>query len=266
MLTAMSALLIGMQGVSTSETANVQAGSPTEAKPEGEIIVTGTKLKRRVVVGSRLSRPVEPDPRGFVSQIASDTGVAGMTPGSGMDPFAGGTRSISTKSCKGSDARISQAVLCDLAHAQKAIAQGDLDRAGDAIERALSNAQSPADKFFAHRFAYQLATLQNDAGGRQDALRGMLASGSMSAEDRILAHKTLASYAIQEGDSAEAIEHLELVVLLAPGEVKAQANLGVLYHRAGQHERARERIATAVQLTSATGQKAPAEWLDYLSR
>lgn len=233
--------------------------------PEPEITVTGKQAEERTVSGSRVPRKVEPDPRGFVSQIASDTGVAGLVPQSGMDPFAGGTRKITAKNCKSSDSRMTIVALCDLALAQKGILEGDIGSARAAIDRVLSHSKSgAADRFFAHRFSFQIATIENDAQDRSDALKGMLESGLLSQGDRVLARKTLASIAIARGDDPAAISELEQLVAEAPNEANAQANLGALYARAGLHDRARARIKTAVRLTAATGRSVPKSWSDYL--
>lgn len=253
--------------------AETQAASPASSaeaapSPADPIVVTGTPVEkeRRPVLGSRVPREREADPRGFVPQIASDTGFAGLTPGSGMDPFAGGENKVKVKSCKGSDRRMTAVALCVLALAQKRIVEGDLTAARSAIDRVLGNPNSsPADKFFAHRFSFQIASLENDDRDRSDALLGMLETGLLSAEDRVLARKTLASMALARGDQAAAIAQLERLVAEAPGEARAQANLAVLYAKSGLHDRARPHLQEAARLTAASGQSVPKSWIDYLA-
>ncbi|MDP9414385.1 MAG: bacterial transcriptional activator domain-containing protein [Pseudomonadota bacterium] len=260
--------LMLLASLAHDETQGLQSDVRVQAEaPQSEIVVRGKEVARRAVLGSRLPRLIEPDPRGFVSQVASETGVAGLTPQSGMDPFAGGTRKVTVKTCKASDSRITLVALCDLALAQKGILDRDFDLARGAIDRVLTDPKSgQADKFFAHRFAFQIATLESDSKDQSDALAGMLASGLLSFEDRILARKTLASMAIARGDDAAAITELERLLAEAPNEAKAQANLSVLYARGGRHDRARPRIKTAVRLTAAAGQPVPKSWSDYLVR
>jgi len=184
-----------------------------------------------------------------------------------MDPFAGGTRKVIVKSCKSSDARITIAALCDLALAQKRILEGNLTSARSAIDRVLINPKSAqADKFFAHRFAFQIAVKENDLEGRREALEGMLGSGLLSAQDRASARKTLASMALARGDKTTAISELERLLTETPNDAKAQGNLGALYANARSHDRARPHIEKAVQLTAALGQVVPRSWTDYLSR
>lgn len=269
----MTSLLLILLAFS-AESAEAQARKPDSsveaAHPETDpIVVTGTgeEEERRAVLGSRVPREIEADPRGSVAQIASDTGVAGLTPGSGMDPFAGGTKKITLKSCKGSDPRMTMVALCDLALAQKRILEGDLGAARGAIDRVLSHPNSaPADKFFAHRFSFQVASIENDPQDRSDALNGMLETGLLSPEGRVQARKTLASMALARGDEATAISHLERLLAEAPNEARAQANLGVLYANAGLHDRARRHVEEAVRLTAATGQSVPKSWTDYLAK
>ncbi len=240
----------------------IQAGAS-----QSEIIVRGKKVARGPVLGSRLPRVIEPDPRGFVPQVASDTGIGGLTPQSGMDPFAGGTRKVNVKTCKSSDSRMTEVALCDLALAQKAIGEGDFGSARGAVDRVLTNPSSAdADKFFAHRFAFEIATLESDSKDQSDALAGMLASGLLAPEDQILARKTIASLAIARGDDVAAISELERLLAEAPNDATAQANLGVLYARGDRHDQALPRIETAVRLTAAAGQPVPKSWSDYLAR
>lgn len=267
MLTSFPLMLLSSFAQDAS-TERAQPGGPSQAgASQSEIIVRGKRVARRAVLGSRLPRVIEPDPRGFVPQVASDTGVAGLTPDSGMDPFAGGTRKVTVKTCKSSDSRMTKVALCALALAQKAIGEGDFGSARGAIDRVLTNPNSgDADKFFAHRFAFEIATLESDSKDQSDALAGMLASGLLSPEDRILARKTIASLAIARGDDAAAISELERLLAEAPNDAKAQANLGVLYARGNRHDQARPRIETAVRLTAAAGQPVPQSWSDYLAR
>lgn len=78
------------------------AGPPptTLPRPSDEavpIVVIGDRPEL-VVVGSNIPRHLAEDPGATGGQIATNTGVAGLVPQSGMDPFAGGTRRITKRS------------------------------------------------------------------------------------------------------------------------------------------------------------------------
>ena len=248
--------------------AQVQKPQPADP-PEETITVTGQREeKQRPLTGSRL-KPAPPlvDFRGTVSQIASDTGVAGFTPQSGMDPFAGGTRTVTFKTCKSSDARISRSAMCELAAAQAALSKNLYPAAIAAIDRVLSSPDStPVDRFYAHRFGYQIASAEGDRLGRVEALRGMLASGLLPPDERLSARKSLVAIALASGDDRQAIAELELLTSEAPSEAQSQANLAALYDRSGFQGKARTRMESAVNIMRARKQDVPGAWLSYLSR
>lgn len=266
---AMSAALL----VLVAEPARAQVASPAsdKASPEADpIVITGHRSKdeEAIATGSRL-RKAEPlaDYRGFVSQVASSTGVAGLTPQSGMDPFAGPTVRRTVKLCRSTDKRLSQSAICELAKARTAIAANDLPRAKQRLDHLLGGATANgADRFHAQRFRYEIALREADEQGQFDALAGMVESGLLSDADRILALKTQAALAIKAGKDRAAIWLLERVVREEPGERKAQANLGVLYAKAGLHDRATAHLAEAVRLTQQANAAVPAEWTAYLQR
>lgn len=237
-------------------------GKPTD------VVVTGTRPREeeRTETGSRLKK-AEPlaDFRGFVSQVATSTGVAGMTPQSGMDPFAGPTLNRTVKVCRSSDKRLSRAATCELAKAKVAIEKNDLTAAHLRLDRVLEGSTSNgADRFFAHRFKYEIARRSANSEQQFEALSGMVATGLFSGQDQILALKTLASIAVRAGHYAVATDLLERVVREAPNEAKAHANLGVLYANRGAHDLAKLRLVEAVRLTKQAKLEVPAEWTAYL--
>lgn len=246
--------------------APVAAPVPDPADP---IVVTGKQRKKPQVkppLGSRIGRPAEPDPRGFVSQIATDSGVAGLVPGSGMDPFSGGTRKVTRKTCKADNPQLSAAALCDLAAIGRKIANGDKAGALAAIHRLCERADVTAlDCLAARRFQYAMAQAAGDAGARRDAIEAMLETRALPAADQAAARRALVTMAVARGDDREAMAQLERITRDAPGDVSSQANLGALYARHGMHDRARARIADAVRFAAAAGRPVPQAWRDYLA-
>ena len=231
-------------------------------------MVEGSKRREeeKLATGSRL-KPADPliDYRGFVSQIASSTGVAGLTPQSGMDPFAGPTRSRTIRTCRSSDKRLSWNAICELAKAREAITKNDYDGAQARLNKVLASSTSnQADRFFAYRFKYEIALARQQPRQASKALFGMIETDLLLPRDRVLALKTLAQSALGEDDKNAAIAWLERAVKEAPNDVKAQANLGVLYSQTGDHDRARPRIAEAIRLSRQAGLAVPDEWTAYL--
>lgn len=259
----MTLLLIGLAAVAAQA---APANKPAAEAAPPDIVVTGTRAPTRAPVGSRIDRAVEVDPRGFVSQVRTESHVMGMTPTSGMDPFAGATRRVEVKACKSSEPRLSKAALCDLAAIQRRIAAAEPDAAFAAIERFLERGDAtPVDRFVARRYQYELAAGLGDTERREEALRGMTDTGELGGNDLSAARRSLAAMALARGDEATAIKELERVTGMEPTDGRSHANLAALYSRSGRMPEARSRMALAVASVRAQGQAVPQGWLDFLS-
>lgn len=262
-------LINAPQGIPLTGQQSAPAAAQVPAQPS-DIVITGERAKpeQAVATGSRL-KPAEPlvDYRGFVSSVATSTGVAGLTPQSGMDPSAGPTITRTVRSCRSSDKRLSQAAICELAKAKVAIAKDDLITAKQRLHRVLEGqASNDADRFVAQRFQYEIALKEADKEQQFEALSGMVASNLLPHTDQIRALKTLASLALETGDNAAAIDLLERVVRAAPSEIKAYANLSALYAGAGSQDLAKARLLEAVRLTKQANLQVPQDWTAYLDR
>lgn len=212
-------------------------------------------------MGSRIRRPREESGN---RQIAS-TNVAGLTPGSGMDPFAGPTKRITVKECR-ADWPFSKATLCSLAEADNAIANGDHARARGLLFRIEeAPALSPAERLAAAQLAYRIAEIEEDALAREDALERMIASGAMSTSERLAGLRSLIALALKRGNEAAATSWLERLLADAPDDAQSLANLAALHARRGDHGRARSLMASAVETKRAKGESAPLSWTNYLA-
>ena len=230
---------------------------------EAGIVITGQR-EAEVVVGSRIARRLGEDPGATGGQIASRTGVAGLVPQSGMDPFAGGTRRIVKRSCRADVEGLSTFAMCGLARAQEALAKDYTAGAGAELRGLLADQGLTAtDRFFVHRLAWQLADAAGDRTARTAALAGMVETGLMRPEDERLAFKSLASAALAAGDRATAIARLEALVALAPDEALAHGNLATLYSQDGRQEEARAQMTEAVRLLTAAERSVPPGWSEY---
>lgn len=249
----------------------VQAAPPgppptTLPRPSDEaapIVVIGD-LPELVVVGSHIPRRLGEDPGTTGGQIATNTGVAGLVPQSGMDPFAGGTRRIKKRSCRADVEGLSTFAMCGLARAQEALAKSDTLGADAELTGLFADKGLTAtDRFFAHRLAWQMADNAGDGAARTAALEGMMETGLMRPEDERLALKSLAAAALADGDRPAAIARLEALVALAPDEALAHGNLATLYSQAGRTEEARTQMADAVRLLAAAERLVPPGWAEY---
>ncbi len=236
---------------------------PVPSEEAAPIVVTGDRPEQ-VVVGSRIPRRLGDDPGATGGQIATRTGVAGLVPGSGMDPFAGGTRRIIKRSCRADVEGLSKFALCGLARAQEALVKNDASGATAELTTLLADpALTAADRFFVHRLAWRMADDAGDRRGRTTALAGMVATELMRPEDEQLALKSLAAAALADGDRPAAIARLEALVALAPDEALAHGNLATLYSQAGRTKEARAQMADAVRLLTAAERPVPPGWAEY---
>lgn len=230
-------------------------------EPPSTVTVTGTRERREATLGSRIGRARKDFGNG---QIATATGVAGLTPRSGMDPFAGPTKAIEVKECRG-DKPLTREALCALADAQNLIVKGDLDQARAVLFRIEdSPASGPPERLAAAQFIYRIAELKGDSALREEALEQMLDSAAMSGTDRLAALRTLVSLALKRQDQSAAIARLRRLLAEAPGDARSLANLAALHAGRGEHQHARPLMHAAVAASRASGETPPVGWTDYL--
>lgn len=233
---------------------------PIESGETEGVVITGDRPPT-VVVGSRLARKLGDGPGATGGQIATSTGVAGLVPQSGMDPFAGGTRRITKRSCRADVPGLSQFATCALARANEAVAKGNAGAAQGEVDRLLADGGATStDRFFAWRLAWQLADAAGDAPGRTLALAGLYDTGLMQPADARPALKSRAGAAMAAGNSTLARERLTTLLALAPDESVARGNLAVLTQQAGEGAEATRLMARAVAELDAAGRPVPDGW------
>jgi hypothetical protein len=262
-------LLLGCSVVFTAAAARAQSDAPASAEaadPGAPVItVTGTAPERRstTTTGSRIGRRDVPAP---FPTVATSTGVAGLTPGSGMDPFAGGTRTITETACRSDDRRISAEAACRLLPIQRLLASGSFEEARSALDRlASADAATDEERYIAATLQYRMAVATGEPLDREDALRAMLATAAMPAADRPAALRSLISIAIARGDDAGTEALLEQLLLLAPEDTRNLANLASLRARAGRQAEAASLIGRAIDIARRRGEPVPSEWLGFAS-
>ena len=230
------------------------------AEPGQVIIVEGATERRKVIVGSRVPRRqiIQDGP------IATSTGTAGLVPQSGMDPFAGGTRIIRTKSCASSSKAIRKSAACLIVRADEALADGDPKLGADLLQAMFTDENFHGEeRLAAAQRLYVIAEQTQDAGLREQALVQMLETGLLAEPDGIAAHRTLAAIAIARGEPALAIARLSVLLRITPGRAQDWVNLAVL-QRAADRPESRASMQRAIELQEASGRPVAPAWQSFV--
>lgn len=267
-----------------ASTATLSLQVTPERPEEGDpIVVTGSRPDRdprgvaeepypeteRVPLGSRIARRVERRP---FRTVATETGLAGMVGNSGDGNWDGtggsghGVRGRRVTECVPDHEQVSEAVACALFRVKRNTDVGEFELAAQSLQPLLARrGMTDWEHYYVGYFAYRLADALDDDERRDRALQMMLASGRMSADDRLNALRMLAAIALEEGDDPAAIERLEQLVEADP-DARTLVNLAVLYARYGRNDQARLRMTEAVTLARQAGDTPPEEWSAFLGQ
>jgi len=238
-----------------------------EAQPEetaqgsGQvIIVQGETERREVIVGSRVpTRQLIQD-----GPIATSTGVAGLVPGSGMDPFVGGTRTLRTKGCVSSVEAIRKPVACLIVRADEALADGDPELGAGLLRTIIDDDSFNAqERLAAAQRLYAIGDHVQDVDLREQALAQMLETGLLAERDAIAAHRSLAAIAIARSEPALAIARLAGLLRITPGRAQDWVNLAVLQRAAGEPA-SRASMQRAIELQLASGRPVAPGWQSFV--
>jgi hypothetical protein len=244
--------------------AHAQSAAPTSAPPSptDEITVVGARPERAetsVPLGSRIAR----EPLPTFSAVAS-TNVAGLTPGSGMDPFAGGTRFVSETICRSDNPRLSAEAACRLLPIQRLVAAGNYEEALSALDRfATIGTATDEERYVAAALRYRIAAARAEPLDREEALRAMLATAAMPADSRPSALRTLVALALGRGDSGAASGLLVELLTLVPDDTRSLVNLAAIRADAGSSTEAAALVRRAIEVARSRGEPVPAEWLSF---
>ncbi len=237
------------------------AEAPVEAV--NIIIVVGERgeEQRRIIVGSRIPRaPLFTD-----LSMATNTGLQGLTPGSGMDGASGNfVRTISKKSCTSDDPGIGQSAACFMAGALKAEGEGDVRFAFAAL-----NSMALADNFTAHerlaaaRHFYRIAEKTGDPETRLAGLALMIGIGGLPFSEELAIRRTMIAIALKADNHERARELLGELVERDPTDARSFANLAIL-QRDARIKDATATMARAIAAREAGGDDVPQGWRDFL--
>lgn len=255
-------LMVAALAASPQDAAQIPAEpvAPSETDiPDNFVIIIGDVggKERRVIVGSRLART----PRYSDLSVATNTGVMGLTPGSGMDPVGGGfTRKIHTKSCISDDERISKPAACFLAAALAAEAEGDLRFAFGALNSmARSDRFSAVERMAAARHFYRLAEVGGNRETRFFALGLLLDTEGLPGEEEGAIRRTMIALALNDDKRGLAREMLGELVDRGLADARSLANYAVLLREADD-QRAVSMMEQAIAAAETAGEDVPAGW------
>ncbi|RDC60704.1 hypothetical protein HME9302_01919 [Alteripontixanthobacter maritimus] len=237
--------------------------------PSEEIVVAGPgdaddrqnerEAAKTVFAGSRIAR----QPLIVDTPIATNTSLGGLTPGSGMDPAGGYTRTRRTKTCISSDPAMSKRAACLMGEAQAAYAAGDMAEA-DHLYAAIADMPELGidERRAAMEWRYRLARQSGAKETAEAVLEGLIDSGSMDWADEVSARRSLVASALRSGDKGLALERL--VSLRQAGMADAQnlANLAILGREQGLPDTA-ETMRAAIAKLEADGRDIPAGWREF---
>ena len=177
--------------------ARVADGEGVNQPQSDTIIVTGESAtqKKQIIVGSRI--PTKP----WLIQgsVATNTGTPGFTPGSGMDPAGGYTRTVATRECRSDYDGLSP-------KACRALASGDAELASDNLEGALfwfrhvadhGNHYTPAVRLIGAKRIFAIGRDHKVPELRLEALLEMLTTDEMTEQEQITATRSAAALAMQ---------------------------------------------------------------------
>lgn len=237
-----------------------KSGGETSQEPAPAIVVHGTADKRIVMAGSRLPRtPVRNG-----GPIATNTGVMGLVPGSGMDPFAGGTRKITTKTCISDGEAISKEAACLLVKADRAWKSGDAELGTSLLRRiALEGHYNAEERLAASQRLYAIGDGIQSQALREEALIKMIATGLLPESDAISAHRTLVAMAMKRAEPTLAVARLHSLLSVSPGRAQDWVNLAILQSQLDDPASSAS-MHRAIKMNEAAGRPVDPSWRSFL--
>ena len=263
---ALSALTLAAPALAQDESPE-PAPDPVAAAQSIPIIVTATREEDEVAVRSASRIPKKP--RFTNENIRSETGIAGLTPGSGMTPLAGENATVKKRivTCKGKSngEDLSERAACLIGQAKADEEAGEIELAKDVYRYIASSGDfTTVENRAGGNLLYGLAEAQGDDALREEALIRMLAAEALERGEARRTRRTLVAMALKRQDNPLAIARLEDVVSNDPTDARSLANLAILLRNEGR-DGAETRMQEAIAAQEARGLKPPKAWRDFIS-
>mgnify|MGYP001233840201 CR=1 FL=1 len=244
------------------EKPSLETANPEGAARETPIIVEGDRgeVPDSVILGSRIPR------RSFYTNgnVATSTGIAGLTPGAGLEPFAGTNRvgKRITSTCISDNEAIGERAACLLLEGQSAFDAADYIGAADIYRYLLgSDDFAPAERLEGGRRLIDVASVTEDMALREEALIRLVNTDLLDPMQRGSVRRNLVDLALRRNATDLAIARLEEYVAIVPDDAQALANLAVLRRNHGR-DGAETAMQQAIAVREAAGGEVPQGWRD----
>ncbi|WP_341711830.1 hypothetical protein [Erythrobacter sp.] len=256
-----------LAGASQQEPPDTEQADPVSAAAEKPIVVIATPLDEQEEKSVRLGSRVPRKPLFEPYNLRTNTGVAGLTPGSGMDPLSGQNPVIKREitKCVSDRPELGEKAVCYMIAAERNFEDGDF-QGGLTVYRFLSSSDefSPAEQLAAAEKMFAFGEVSEDAALREEALLRMLDSGGLAPAVAQRARRSLVTFALRRGESDLAIARLEDVVAFDQEDAQSFANLAILRRQEGVPEAA-EAMRMAIAIREAGGLAAPHSWAEFVA-
>nr|WP_298928308.1 esterase-like activity of phytase family protein [uncultured Erythrobacter sp.] len=260
--------LLASSAFALASPAQESAQEQSAADPQAEaaqtpIIVEGDtdKPEIRAQLGSRIAK----EPLFTDLSVASSTGIAGLTPGSGLQPLHGANaiRKKVTSTCVSDNEEVGARASCLLIKAREAGAKDDQLLEADIYRYLASSEEFGAqERLTGGTELYNLGERSGNELLREEALIRLLDAEVLEEARRPDARRTLVDMAIARGDNALAIERLSQHAAMPDPDAQSLANLAILKREAGQSDAA-PYMTRAIAARQAEGGEVPQGWLDF---
>lgn len=237
--------------------------TPEQEASQTPIIVEGRREEstRRAQTGSRI--PTEPLFKDLT--VSTSTGVAGLTPGSGMTPDGDRVHKRITKTCVSDSEGVGERASCLLLKAKNAISGNQPSEAIDIYRYLVSSGQFGAPEQLAGGTElYNLAQSTGDDLLREEALIRLLDGDLLTVPKQAGARRTLVDLALKRGDRPTALRRLEQFVATGNADPKSMANLAIL-RQEQTVPGAAPMMSSAITALEATGGEVPQSWHDFVA-
>lgn len=244
------------------ETPTLEPADPEGAARETPIIVEGDRGEEpdSAILGSRIPR------RSFYTNgnVATSTGIAGLTPGAGLEPFAGTNRvgKRITSTCISDDEAVSARAACLLLEGQTSLDAGDTVGATDIFRYLLSSDEfNPNERLEGGRRLLATSVATDDDILREEALIRLLESDLLDTAQQSSVRRNLIDLALRRQAIDLAFARLETHVALSPEDAQSLANLAIMRRTHGI-EGAEAIMQRAIAVREAKAGEIPQGWRD----
>ena len=195
----------------------------------------------------------------FVSKIALGAALALSTVGASTLPASAAN---AQEQAEAYQAKPSRKAAKPLSAANEALQANDFATAQAELAKADAAAESADDRFITNQLRLNLAIATDDDALLNEAINNLLNSGSqaLTPEKQAQFISALGSKALENGDDAAALQHLQRLAELQPNNPSVIYNVGVLQLQNGQAQQSYDSFGRAIEVAEANGETAEEAW------